>query len=225
VEDRQVRTRVKRGGGQRKTTHARECVLLCFVLFCFIDPKVRKIRNEASSCPGIFSRTLRFYYVARSPGSPLPHLLDRHRKLVGSSAIPARSCPGPVRYHWGSIIELEVPPDETAGLMTLQHHNTNVSQSITYVKSPNTHPTDPIQDKKTNAFDTSMVSPSRQHNFTVRVSHRYIITAAECGRSHHRPSLGAPAVQYPGLILSLSEFGRSRHRVWALLPSLGALRW
>ena len=29
-----------------------------------------------------------------------------------------------------------------------------------------THPTDPIRYKKTNAFDTSMASPSRQHNFT-----------------------------------------------------------
>jgi len=38
------------------------------VLLCFIDPRVRKIRKEASSCPGIFSRTLRFYYVASSPG-------------------------------------------------------------------------------------------------------------------------------------------------------------
>jgi len=68
------------------------------VLLCFIDPRVRKIRNEASSCPGIFSRTLHFYYVASSPGSPLPHLLDGHRKLVGRSAIPARSCPRPVMY-------------------------------------------------------------------------------------------------------------------------------
>ena len=59
------------------------------VLLCFIDPRVRKIRTEAFSCPGIFSRTLRFYYVASSPGSPLSHLLDGHRKLVGSSAIPA----------------------------------------------------------------------------------------------------------------------------------------
>jgi len=83
------------------------------VLLCFIDPRVRKFRNEASSCPGIFFSTLSFYYVARSPGSPLPHLLDGHRKLVGRSAIPARSCPGPVRYHWGRIVELEVPPDET----------------------------------------------------------------------------------------------------------------
>jgi len=33
------------------------------VLLCFIDPRVRKIWNEASSCPGIFSRTLRFYWV------------------------------------------------------------------------------------------------------------------------------------------------------------------
>ena len=58
-----------------------------------------RARNEACSYPGIFSITLRFYYVASSPGSPFPHLLDGHRKLVGSCAIPARSCPGPFRYH------------------------------------------------------------------------------------------------------------------------------
>jgi len=57
------------------------------VLLCLIEPRERKIRNEASSCPGIFSKTLRFYYVASSPGSPLPHLLDGHRKLVGRSVI------------------------------------------------------------------------------------------------------------------------------------------
>jgi len=109
------------------------------VLLCFINPRVRKIRNEAFSCLEIFSRTLRFYYVASSPGSPLPHRLDGHRKLVllvGCSVIPARSCPGPVRYRWGSIVELEVPPDATPGLMTFQPHNTNVLQSITYAKSP-----------------------------------------------------------------------------------------
>ena len=50
------------------------------------------------------------------------------------------------------------------------------------VSNHHTHPTDPIRDKKTEVFDTSMASPSRQHNFTVRVSHRCIITAAECGR-------------------------------------------
>ena len=109
------------------------------VLLCFIDPRVRKIRNETSSCPGIFSRTFHFYYVPTSPGSPLPHLLDGHRKLVGRSAIPARSCPGPDWYHWGSIVELEVPPDETPGLMTLQPHYTNLLQSITYAKSPYPH--------------------------------------------------------------------------------------
>jgi len=84
-----------------------------------------------------------------------------------------------------------------------------------------THPTDLIRDKKTNVFDTSMASPSRQHNFTVRVSHRYIITTAECGRSRHRTSLGAPAVEYT----RFSEFGCSLHRFWVLPPSLGALRW
>ena len=35
----------------------------CFV---FTDLRVRKIRNEASSCPGIIFRTLRFFYVASS---------------------------------------------------------------------------------------------------------------------------------------------------------------
>jgi len=64
------------------------------LLLCFIDLRVRKIRNEASSCLGIFSSTLRFYYVASSPGSPLPHLLDVHRHIVGSSAILASACPG-----------------------------------------------------------------------------------------------------------------------------------
>ena len=43
-------------------------------LCCSIDPRVRKIKNKTSSCPGIFSRTLRFDYVAssRAPGSPPP---------------------------------------------------------------------------------------------------------------------------------------------------------
>jgi len=106
------------------------------VLLCFIDPRMRKIRNEDSSCPGIFSRNLRFHYVASSPGSPLPHLLDRHRKLVGRSAIPARSYPRPLQYHWGRTVELEVTPDETPGLITLYPHNTNVLPNITYVSSP-----------------------------------------------------------------------------------------
>jgi len=106
------------------------------VLLCFIHQRVRKIRNKASSCAGIFSRTLRFHYVARSPSSPLPHLLNGHRKLVGYSAIPASSCPGPVQYPWGGIVELQVPPDETPWLKTLHPHNANVLQSITYAKSP-----------------------------------------------------------------------------------------
>jgi len=56
--------------------------LLCYaVLLCFIDPRVRKMENGASSCPGIFSRTLRFYYVISSPGSFLPNLLDDTKNL------------------------------------------------------------------------------------------------------------------------------------------------
>jgi len=47
-------------------------------------------------------------------------------------------------------------------------------------------------------------------------------------------SVGAPAIDRVWALplcstldcsLSLSKFGRSRHRVWALPPSLGALRW
>ena len=31
------------------------CMQIFTLLLCFIDPRVRKITNEASSCPGIFS--------------------------------------------------------------------------------------------------------------------------------------------------------------------------
>ena len=78
-----------------KTIHTLTVIAIMIelsVLRCFIDPRLRKIRNEASSCPGIFSRNLRFYYVASSPGSPLPCLLDGHRILVGRIAIPAVVC-------------------------------------------------------------------------------------------------------------------------------------
>jgi len=59
------------------------------VLHCFINPRVRKIRNESSSCPAIFSRTLRFYYIASSPGSVMLLRSHVHRKsslylLLGS---------------------------------------------------------------------------------------------------------------------------------------------
>ena len=39
------------------------------MLLCFIDPRVRKIRNEASSCLGIFSRTLGFWLAASGVSS------------------------------------------------------------------------------------------------------------------------------------------------------------
>jgi len=104
--------------------------------------------NETSSFPRIFPRTFRFN-VASSPGSPLTHLLDGHGDIVGCCAIPASSCPGPVQYPWGSIIELKVPPDETPGLMTLHPHNTNVLQNITYMPNHRNHPAYPIRDKNT----------------------------------------------------------------------------
>jgi len=75
-----------------------------------------------------------FLYLSLAPPVPIPpppHLHDGHKDIVGCSAIPACLCPGPVQYPWGSIIESEVLSDETPGLMTLQPHNTNVSQTIT----------------------------------------------------------------------------------------------
>ena len=73
------------------------------VLLCFIDQRVRKIRNEASSCPDIFSRTLRFYYVASSPGSVFLSkrqkfwhqflgklTFEQHFRLLHLSFLPAR---------------------------------------------------------------------------------------------------------------------------------------
>jgi len=52
-----------------------EWVKLPTVLLCFIDPRVRKIRNEASSCLGIFSRTLRFTMSLAPPVHPSPIFL------------------------------------------------------------------------------------------------------------------------------------------------------
>jgi len=68
----------------------------------------------------------------RSPSQSRLSLISLH------SAIPALSYPGPVRYPWRSVVELQVPADETSGLMTpwLHPHNTNVLQSITYAQSP-----------------------------------------------------------------------------------------
>ena len=60
-----------------KDDYDSECVLLCF-----INSRVRKIKNEASSCLGIFSRTLRFYIVASSPGAPLPLFLTDTENLL-----------------------------------------------------------------------------------------------------------------------------------------------
>jgi len=61
----------------------------CFVILTW---GCRRITNKAFSCPGIFSRTLRFYYVARSPSSPLPHLPDGHRKLAESRVQQGVGC-------------------------------------------------------------------------------------------------------------------------------------
>jgi len=92
------------------------------------------------------SRTLRFYHVASSPGSPLPHLLDGQRKLsVGCIAIPARSCPSLVRYPWESIVEVVCTP--------WPNLQTPTCYKASHMLNHHTYPTDRIRDK--NAFDTS----------------------------------------------------------------------
>ena len=50
----------------KNVTRVNPCVLLCF-----IDPRVGKIRNEASSCPGVFSSIFYFECVA-SGGALVP---------------------------------------------------------------------------------------------------------------------------------------------------------
>jgi len=75
-----------------------------------------------------------------------------------------------------------------------------------------THPTNPILDTKTNTFDTSTASPSRHHNFAVRVSHRCIVTVAEFGRS----------CRVWALPPSLSEPARDGHEIHSIGSSLAA---
>jgi len=65
--------------------------------------RLPRARNKASSCPGIFSRTLCCYYVASSPGSPLSHLLDGHRKLVGCSPARCVCCFVLLTQYWGIV--------------------------------------------------------------------------------------------------------------------------
>jgi len=56
------------------------------------------------------SRELSAFTMSLAPGSALPHLLDGHRKLVGCSAIPARSCLG-----FSNYVELINPTFRDAG--------------------------------------------------------------------------------------------------------------
>jgi len=61
-------------GGPCQTCFKYDAVLVAFrphspfELLCFIDPKVKRIRNEALSRPRILSRFFRADYVASSPG-------------------------------------------------------------------------------------------------------------------------------------------------------------
>ena len=62
------RARARARARARDRCHCGTFFLSFKVFLCFVDLRVRKIRNKAFSCPRIFSSTLRFYYVASSPG-------------------------------------------------------------------------------------------------------------------------------------------------------------
>jgi len=59
------------------------------VCLCSIDPRVRRIRNEAPNCPGVFSGTLRFGRAAARGFSPAS--TARHPKF-GTSGTFSPSC-------------------------------------------------------------------------------------------------------------------------------------
>ena len=61
----------------------------CFVILTW---GWRRITNKAFSCPGIFSRTLRFYLLLDPPVPPFPHLPDGHRKLAESRVQQGVGC-------------------------------------------------------------------------------------------------------------------------------------
>jgi len=103
---------------------------MCVALFYW--PEGEKDWKQGLQSPWDLSA---FTLSLSPPVHPSPIFLTDTEKLVGCSVIPARSCPGPVWYPWGSIEELEMPPGETPGLMTFHPHNTNILQSVTYDKS------------------------------------------------------------------------------------------
>jgi len=74
-----------------------------------------------------------FYYVASSSGFPLPHLLDGHRGVVRSSAIPASLHTPAVtsvfsgKYHiFGSASRRNARIDDTPSLQTQARTHTHV---------------------------------------------------------------------------------------------------
>jgi len=137
------------------------------VLLCFIDPRVRKIRNEAPVALESFTVLFSFSLSLAPPVHPSPIFLTDTENLydpVYSSKVMPRTISVFLEKY------REVPPDETSGLMTLHPHSTNVLHSITCAKSPYL-PDRSNLGQKNNAFDMSMTSPSRQYNFAVRVSY------------------------------------------------------
>jgi len=86
------------------------------VLLCIFDPRVKKIRHQASSCLGIFSKTTRVYY-----GTPI--FFNGHRGVAGQGEIfitPMRGGGGSDRrvdactkrkVYWFNLFALNFVPD------------------------------------------------------------------------------------------------------------------
>ena len=154
----------------------------------FNDLRVRNIRNGASSYTGIlFQNSLPrgFYCIASSPGYPLPHLLDGCRDIVGVSAIPA-FMPRVILVFLGRYRRIGRASRRNARIDDTPP-TTSTYYEASRLLNHYTHPTNQLRDKKTDAFDPNMASPSRQrHYFAVGFSHISIVTVAGFGHSHQR---------------------------------------
>ena len=108
------------------------CLFCVCVLLCFINPRVRKIRHEASSCPRIFSRTLRFYY-SLAPGAlvhPPPCGFPRSGPQILFQQLDRKKAPPPGAFSiynvsWSRTRRKRAPLEEfvpgvSRGVLSLQ---------------------------------------------------------------------------------------------------------
>ena len=98
------------------------------------------ISSDPQDCKNFGTNCLKVEFLLKTDivclFASLLNLHARHRGLAGYSAIQQDHAQGLFSIVGEVSSELEVPPNETPRLMTLQHHDTIVLQSITSAKSP-----------------------------------------------------------------------------------------